>query len=49
VFTKSGVKEAMLRQGFIARSSTPAALAAYMKEQLAVWKSALKIAGVEPQ
>ena len=49
VLGKSSVKELMLRQGFIARSSTPEALAAYMKEQLNVWKSALKLAGVEPQ
>ena len=46
---KPAVKEAMLRQGFIARSSTPDALAAHIKDQLAVWKSALKVAGVEPQ
>ncbi len=46
---KSTVREPMLRQGFIARSSTPQALATYMKEQLAIWKSALKSAGVEPQ
>ena len=30
-------------------SSTPEALTAYMKEQLAVWKTALKAAGLEPQ
>ncbi len=47
--SKSTVREPMLRQGFIARSSTPQALATYMKEQLAIWKSALKSAGVEPQ
>jgi len=49
VLAKPSVKELMLRQGFIARSSTPEALAAYMKEQLDVWKAALKAAGVEPQ
>jgi tripartite-type tricarboxylate transporter receptor subunit TctC len=49
VLAKASVKESMLRQGFIARSSTPAALGSYMKEQLSVWKSALKVAGVEPQ
>lgn len=49
VLAKPSVIEAMLRQGFIARSSTPAALAAYMKEQLAMWKLALKIARIEPQ
>ena len=46
---KPSVKELMLRQGFMARSSTPEAAAAYIKEQLAVWKTALKTAGVEPQ
>jgi tripartite-type tricarboxylate transporter receptor subunit TctC len=46
---KATVREPMLKQGFIPRSSTPQALAAYMKEQIAIWKSALKSAGVEPQ
>jgi len=27
----------------------PAAVAAYLKEPIAVWKTALKTAGVEPQ
>ena len=46
---KPSVKDPMLRQGFIARSSTPEALTAYMRDQLSVWKSALKAAGVDPQ
>ncbi len=49
VLAKPNVKELMLRQGFMAKSSTPEALAAYMKEQQAIWRSALKTAGVEPQ
>lgn len=49
VLARPSVREAMLKQGFMARSSTPEALAAYMKDQLAVWKVALKAAGVEPQ
>jgi tripartite-type tricarboxylate transporter receptor subunit TctC len=49
VLAKPSVKELMLNQGFVAKSSTPEALAAHMKEQLAVWKTALKAAGVEPQ
>lgn len=49
VLGKPSVKELMLRHGFMARSSTPEALASYMREQLAVWKTALKAAGVEPQ
>lgn len=46
---KPSVKEAMLRHGFMTKSSTPEALTAYLKEQQGVWKSALKTAGVEPQ
>jgi len=49
VLAKPAVKEAMLKQGFMARSSTPEALAAHMKEQLGVWKTAIKVAGLEPQ
>jgi tripartite-type tricarboxylate transporter receptor subunit TctC len=49
VLGNPAVKEAMLRHGFVARSSTPEALGAFMKDQLAVWKSALKAANVEPQ
>lgn len=49
VLGKQSVKDAMLNHGFMARSSTPEALAAYIKEQVAVWKTALKSAGVEPQ
>ena len=46
---RPSVKEAMLKHGFMANSSTPEALAAYLKDQLAIWKTALKTAGVEPQ
>ena len=46
---KPSVVEAMQKHGFIPKSSTPGALAAYMKEQLGVWKTALKAAGIEPQ
>ena len=49
LLAKPAVKEAMLKQGFMAKSSTPEALGVYLKEQLAIWKSALKAAGVEPQ
>ena len=49
VLAKPSVKELMLKQGFMAKSSTPEALAAYLKDQNAIWKSALKTAGVEPQ
>lgn len=46
---KPSVVEAMQRHGFIPKSSTPEALAIYMKDQLAIWKTALKAAGIEPQ
>jgi putative tricarboxylic transport membrane protein len=46
---KPSVVEQMQRHGFIPKSSTPEALAIYMKDQLAVWKTALKAAGIEPQ
>jgi tripartite-type tricarboxylate transporter receptor subunit TctC len=49
VLAKPSVRELMQKQGFMPRSSTPEALAAYLKDQLAVWKAALKAAGVEPQ
>jgi tripartite-type tricarboxylate transporter receptor subunit TctC len=49
VLGKPSVKELMLRHGFVAKSSTPEALTAYLKEQVGVWKSALKTAGVDPQ
>ena len=49
VLANPAVREQMLKQGFIPRSSTPEELTAYMKDQLAVWKTALKAAGIEPQ
>ncbi len=49
VLAKPAVREAMLKHGFMAKSSTPEALATYMKDQIAIWKTALKAAGVEPQ
>ncbi len=49
VLANPGVREQMLKQGFIPSSSTPEALTAYMKDQLSVWKTALKDAGIEPQ
>ena len=48
VLGKQSVKDAMLNHGFMARSSTPEALGAYIKEQVPIWKTALKSAGVEP-
>ena len=49
VLAKPTVKEQMNRHGFLPRSSTPEELAAYIKDQLGVWKVALKGAGIEPQ
>ena len=46
---KPSVREQMQRHGFNPKSSTPAELASYMKDQLAVWNIALKQAGIEPQ
>jgi tripartite-type tricarboxylate transporter receptor subunit TctC len=46
---KPAVREQMQKHGFMPKSSTPGALAAYMKEQIGVWKTALKDAGIEPQ
>jgi tripartite-type tricarboxylate transporter receptor subunit TctC len=45
---KPAIREPMQRHGFVARSSTPAELSAYMKEQLAVWNTALRTAGLIP-
>ena len=46
---KPSVREQMQNQGFIPKSSTPGELAAHLKDQLAVWKVALRDAGIEPQ
>ena len=46
---KPAVREPMEKQGFMPRTSTPEELAAYLKEQLAVWNKALKDVGIEPQ
>lgn len=48
VLAKPEVKEQMQKQGFIPRSSTPEELSATMREQLDIWKIALKNAGIEP-
>jgi tripartite-type tricarboxylate transporter receptor subunit TctC len=49
VLAKPQVKEQMLKHGFMVKSSTPEALTTYLKDQLTLWKTALKLAGVEPQ
>ena len=49
VLAKEGVKAEMAKHGFVAKSSTPEELAAFLKDQLAVWKVALEEAGIQPQ
>jgi tripartite-type tricarboxylate transporter receptor subunit TctC len=49
VLAKPSVREQMQKHGFIPRSSTPGELATYMKDQIAVWKIALRDASIEPQ
>ena len=46
---KPEVREAMQKQGVIARASSLEETAAYLKEQNAVWKASLQASGVEPQ
>lgn len=49
VLAKPAVREQMQKHGFLPKSSTPGELATYLKDQLAVWKVALKDAGIESQ
>ena len=49
VLAKPGVREQMQKHGFMPRSSTPQELAAYLKDRLGIWKTALRAAGMEPQ
>jgi tripartite-type tricarboxylate transporter receptor subunit TctC len=46
---KPEIKQQLAQFGFTPRPGTPDQLGTYFKDQLAVWKSALKDAGVEPQ
>ena len=46
---KSELRELMLKHGVVARSMTLEGTTTYLKEQNAVWNSALQDAGVEPQ
>lgn len=43
------VRESVKKQGFAPKSSTPGELATFLKDQIPVWKSALKNAGIEAQ
>lgn len=49
VLANPRVREQMQAQGFIPKSSTPQELAVHIKDQLVVWKAALKAAGLQPQ
>ena len=49
ILAKPEIKAQMQKVGFAAKSSTPDELATYLKDQLAIWKKALKDAGIEPQ
>lgn len=49
ILAKPEVKEAMLKLGFAPKSSSPEEFAAYLKDQLEIWKTALKNAGIEAQ
>ena len=49
VLANPNVRDQMMRQGFTSKSSTPEEAATFIKDQIPVWKAALKIAGVEPQ
>ena len=49
ILAKPEIREQMQKVGFAAKSSTPDQLAAYLRDQLAIWKKALADAGIEPQ
>ena len=49
VLANPNVRDQMMKQGFTPKSSTPEEAATFIKDQIPVWKAALKIAEVEPQ
>ncbi len=49
VLAKPEIRAQMQKIGFAAKSSTPAEMAAFLKDQIEIWRSALKDAGIEPQ
>jgi tripartite-type tricarboxylate transporter receptor subunit TctC len=49
VLANPTVREQMMKTGFTPKSSTPEELATFLKDQIPVWKDALKLAGIEPQ
>ena len=49
VLANPAVREQMMKQGFTPKPSTPEELSAFLKDQIPIWKTALKLAGIEPQ
>lgn len=49
VLANPSIREQLQSHGFAPRSSTPGELTAYIVEQLAIWKTALKSAGIPQQ
>jgi tripartite-type tricarboxylate transporter receptor subunit TctC len=49
VLARENIKGEMAKHGFVVKSSTPEELGQFIKDQLEVWKVALKEAGIEPQ
>lgn len=49
VLANPNVRDQMMKQGFTPKSSTPEEAATFIKDQIPVWKAALKIADIEPQ
>lgn len=47
--SKPNIKEEMGKHGFVAKPGTPEQLTAYLKDQLAIWKSALQTADIPQQ
>ncbi|HEX4893475.1 MAG TPA: tripartite tricarboxylate transporter substrate binding protein [Hyphomicrobiaceae bacterium] len=48
-FAKPEVREGLAKQGFAAKTTTPAELGAFLKDQVQVWSKSLQEAGLEPQ
>jgi len=49
VLANPAVRGQMLQVGFAPKSSTPEELTAFLKEQIGVWKEAVRVAGIEAQ
>ena len=49
ILLREDVRAEFARQGFEAAGSTPEQLGAYVKDQLKVWRGAIKTAGIIPE